>query len=331
MILKERFGAMPDGRSVEAYTIKNSSGTAVKALSLGATLVSLNVPDRSGKLRDVLLGYDTVEGYLTGDNHLGGTVGRFANRIAKGRFTLDGKQYQVTVNDGENSLHGGSGIDFKLWDVKEDGADALVMTYRSPDGEDGYPGNMTVTLRLSLSEDNALTFEYAATTDAPTLCNLTNHAYFNLNGLKRDVLEHEMWLNSDIYTETDSALIPVKDVPVDGTEYDFRTPRKIGKAIYDTNFYLRGGDGAQATVYDPESGVFMELFTDAPALQVYNSVTLPEQADKGGKRHGVGDGLCLETQLPPDAPNRESCKNYPFVLRPGEVWKSRTTYRFSVK
>ena len=331
MIIKEPFGKMPDGRAVEAYTLKNKNGMAVKVISLGATLVSIDVPDKAGNMRDVILGYDTVEGFLEGGNHLGGTIGRVANRIEKGRFTLDGKQYQVTVNDGENSLHGGSGIDFKLWEVKEDGADALLMTYLSPDGEDGYPGNMTIQLRLSLDDDNALKFEYAATADQPTLCNLTNHAYFNLNGLRRDVLDHEMWLNSDTYTVTTDALIPIEDVPVEGTEYDFRKPRKLKKAMYDTNFFLLGGEGAQATVYDPESGIFMELFTDAPALQIYNSVMLPEQADKGGKRHGVGDGLCLETQLPPNAPNRESCKKYPFILRPGETWKSWTIYRFSVK
>ena len=328
MITKELFGVMPCGKQVSAYTMTNKNGMAVKVLDMGATLVSILVPDRDGKLVDTLLGYDTLEGYLEGGNHVGGTVGRFANRIALGRFALEGKEYQVTVNDGANSLHGGDGIDFKVWDAKVDG-ETLTLTHVSPDGADGYPGTLTIVMHLTLTEDNALRLDYEATTDKTTICNLTNHAYFNFTACKEDVLGHELWVNADQYTATTEDLIPTGDVPVDGTEFDFRTPKTIGKAIYDNNFVLKGGEGAQATVWEKKSGIFMEVFTDRPGVQVYDSVMLPEQADKNGTRHGEGYGLCLETQLPPNAPNRPECSGY--VVKPGEVWKTSTTYKFSVK
>lgn len=329
MITKKPFGTMPDGTPVEEYSIRNSHGMTVKVLSLGATLTSILVPDRSGGTKDVLLGYDTLEGYLTGGNHVGGTVGRFANRIAGGKFTLDGKTYQVTVNDGKNSLHGGSGIDFKVWTVEQDGDTALRMTYVSPDGEDGYPGTMTIRLRLSVDEENGMHLDYEAETDQATICNLTNHAYFNFTQLEHDVLDHELWLNADVYTKTNDEILPVADLPVDGTEYDFRKARPLGKAIYDNNFTLKGGAGPQASVYEKTTGICMEVFTDRPCLQIYDSVMLPDQADKGGRRHGRGSGLCLETQLAPNCPNRPGFTG--FVLRPGETCKTSTVYRFSVK
>ena len=328
MITKETYGAMPCGKQVDAYTLTNKNGVAVKVLSMGATLVSILVPDRKGNMTDVLLGYDTLEEYLSGGNHVGGTVGRFANRLTKGRFTLEGKTYQVTINDGEHSLHGGDGIDFKVWDAAVSG-ETLTLTHVSPDGADGYPGTMTIVMHLTLDDDNALHLDYEATTDKTTIVNVTNHAYFNFTACEKDVLGHELWINADKYTATTEDLIPVADVPVEGTMYDFRTPKIIGKAEYDNNFVLNGGDGPQATVWEKESGIFMEVFTDRPGMQIYDSVMLPEQADKNGKRHGVGSGLCLETQVSPDAPNRPECSGY--VLRPGEIWKTSTVYRFSVK
>lgn len=331
MITTKPYGKMPDGRPVTAYTLTNAKGSSVTVLDMGVTLVSIHVPDRDGKLTDVLLGYDSAEGYLAGDNHIGGTIGRFAGRITKGQFTLDGKTYQLTINDNGNSLHGGSGMDFKLWQARQDGENALVMTYVSPEGEDGYPGTMTVTVRLSFDDDSALKFDYTATTDKPTICNLTNHAYFNFNSLKSDVSKHVLWLDADVYTTTDKYLIPLEEKPVAGTQWDFRKAKPLGEAVHDLNYILNKNSDLRATLYDPDTGIFMETLTNAPSMVVYDSVMLPDQADKGGKRHGKGSGVCLEAQLPPDSPNHERYKDYPYVLRPGETWKSWTVYRFSVK
>lgn len=330
MITKKEWGKMPDGREVRLYTIKNESGASVSISTYGAHLVSVMVPDKNGNLRDVVLGYDDLAGYLACNDYVGATVGRFANRIKNGQFTLNGKTYQVTLNDGKNSLHGGGELSHNVWQAEEDG-DAVVMTYVSRDGAEGYPGNMTVKVRFTLDNENALHLDYEAAADAETPVNLTNHAYFNLFGGHKPMLEQKLWLHAETYTQVDEELIPVQDAPVEGTEFDFRTARAIAKPAYDHNFNLLGGEGAQATVWAEETGIYMEMFTDLPAVQVYASTMLPEHTGKGGAQYGLGYGLCLETQLPPNTPNRPECQKYKYTVKPGETWKSSTVYKFSVK
>lgn len=328
MITKEIFGTLADGRQAELYTIQNETGMTVKVSTYGGILVAVEVPDRTGAARDVVLGYETLQEYVENNGYFSATVGRFANRIAYGRFTLNGKEYQTPINNGKHSLHGGSGFSSKLFTASVEG-EKLTLTYVSPDGEDGYPGTMTVKVTFWLDGENALHLDYSARSDADTICNLTNHAYFNLHGGTKEMLSHELWLNADLYTATDSELIPVGDVPVEGTIFDFRTPKAVADKCYDNNFILKGGDGVQATVYEKETGILLEMFTDRPAVQVYASSQLSDRAGKHGCRYGYGYGLCLETQLPPNAPNRPECTGY--ILPAGEELKTSTVYRFSVK
>lgn len=330
MITKKSWGKMPDGREVWLYTLNNQNGASVSVCTYGAHLVSVLVPDKNGVMQDVILGYDDLAGYLACGDYVGSTVGRFANRIAKGRFTLGGKTYQVTVNDGENSHHGGGELSHNVWQAEEDG-DSVVMTYISADGAEGYPGTMTARVRVSLDQENALHLDYEAVSDAETIVNLTNHAYFNLLGGNKPMLEHKLWLNAETYTAVDDQLLPVGDVPVEGTEFDFRTPKAVGKAVYDHNFILSGKDGAQASVWAEETGIYMEMFTDLPGVQVYASTMLSEHTGKRGTKYGVGYGLCLETQVPPNAPNRPECANCNYIVKPDKPWKSSTVYKFSVK
>ena len=328
MITKELFGYV-DGKQADLYTLKNENGMTVKVSTYGGILVSVIVPDKDGGFRDVVLGYDTLEEYVQNDGYLSATVGRFANRIALGKFTLNEKEYQVTVNNGRNSLHGGTGFSSKIWDAKVMG-EVLELTYVSPDGEDGYPGTMTAKVRFTVDNTNCLHIVYDATCYADTICNLTNHAYFNLHGGTKPMLSHQLWLNAEQYTATDEELIPTGDVPVEGTAYDFRTPRAVGEAIYDNNFVLQNNAcGPQASVYEKESGIYMVMFTDLPDVQVYSSTMLTDRQGKNGCRYGLGYGLCLETQLPPYAPNRPGTEGW--LLKAGERWKSETVYQFSVK
>jgi len=328
MITKEIFAALADGRPVELYTLTNETGMSVQVCTYGGILRSVCVPDKNGVTRDVVLGYDTLREYMDNDGYLSATVGRFANRIAFGRFTLNGREYQLPVNNGRHSLHGGVGFSSKLFTAKIEG-EKLTLTYVSPDGEDGYPGTMTVSVTFWLDGENGLHLDYSAVSDADTICNLTNHAYFNLHGGEKDMLSHELWLNADAYTATDKELIPTGDVPVEGTIFDFRTPKAVATNVYDNNFTLRGGDGVQATVYEKETGILLEMFTDRPAVQVYASSQLKDRAGKNGCRYSYGYGLCLETQLPPNAPNRPECTGH--VLKAGEEMKTSTVYRFSVR
>lgn len=328
MITKEIFGTLPCGTQAELYTITNENGMAVKVTTYGGILVSVLVPDKNGVIRDVVLGYDTLQEYVDNDGYLSATVGRFANRIVNACFTLNGKTYHLPKNDGSHSLHGGGGFSSKVFTARAVG-EKLELSYLSPDGEDGYPGNLTMTVTFWLDSENALHLDYTAKSDADTICNLTNHAYFNLFGGEKPMLSHKLWLNADKYTATDAELIPVGDVTVEGTEYDFRTPKTVGSTIYDNNFVLGGGDGVQATVYEEETGILLEMFTDRPDVQVYASAMLTDRKGKNGCHYSYGHGLCLETQVPPNAPNRPECTGY--VLPAGEVLKTSTVYRFSVK
>jgi len=328
MITKRDFGAMPDGQEVSLYTLENDSGMTASVCTYGAILQSLRVPDRDGILRDVVLGYDTLEEYLQNDGYLGATVGRFANRLKNARFPLNGKVYNVTCNDGANSLHGGAGFSSKVWQAEIQG-ETLELSCLSPDGDDGYPGTLFTRVRVSLDAENGLHLDYAAQSSADTIINLTNHTYFNLHGGTKPMLSHELWLNAREYTATDETLIPVADVPVAGTDYDFTAPRQVARPACDNNFNLLGGSGVQASVYEPETGILLEMYTDRPCVQVYTSTMLSPRKGKNGCEYTYGYGLCLETQVAPNAPNRPGFDGY--VLRQGEIHRTATVYRFSVK
>ncbi|MBQ7523910.1 MAG: galactose mutarotase [Oscillospiraceae bacterium] len=321
----------PFGLGATLFTLDNGNGMQADITDFGATIVALRVPSKNGTT-DAALGYESAEGYRDGGNYLGATVSRYGNRLGGAQFTLDGKTYHVPKNDGENCLHGGSDYHVRLWQAEIRG-ESLVLTMHSPDGDFGFPGAMTMQVVFLLDAQNGLHIDYTATADRTTLCNLTNHVYFNFTENREDVLAHELFINADTYTATDAELIPTADVPVADTAFDFRTARPIADTIYDNNFNLRGGDGAQATLYEKTTGVFMEVFTDRPGIQVYASGMLPEQKGKHGARHGLGAGLALETQVPPNAPNRKECDALRdlYTVEPERPWKSTTIYRFSVK
>lgn len=325
VVKKELFGTLKDGRPVFSYTICSGAGAGVRFCEWGATLLSLWAPDKMGVLRDVVLGYDTLEEYLANGDYLGATVGRFANRIAHGRFSLGGQEYTLPLNDGKHSLHGGVGLSSKLWQGRVEGEDSVLFTCQSPHGEDGYGGNLLVELRVSFRE-NALTLDYVAKTDRQTVVNLTNHAYFNLHGGEKTCLSHKLRLSAEAYTRTDQELIPVEDVPVAGTIYDFRVARPIETPVYDNNFLL-SGPGPQATLAEEETGIVLDVFTDCPGVQVYTSGMLTDRRGKDGRIYKKGQGICLETQQPPNAPNRFTEGG--FLVSPEEPWHSQTTYRLS--
>ena len=350
-IVKDIFGKMPDGRAVERYTLSNLNGMRVAILSLGGAIQSLVVPDRDGKPGDVVCGYDGVESYLGGDGYQGALIGRFGNRIAKGKFTLDGKDYTLYCNNGANHLHGGKeGFDHKLWEVTPDeNANALVLHYLSPDGEEGYPGNLDVTVTYTLSEDNRLSIKYDAVTDKTTPLNLTNHSYFNLGGFASGtVLNHELTLDADGFLETDDELIPTGTIiPVAGTPFDFRKPKTVGKDFFEDYepLHLAGGYDhcmvfspsseagviLRGTLYDPASGRMMRMYTDQPCVQLYsgNFMKNPDYPFKGGYPQHTQNALCLETQHMPDSMNHDNFTDC--LLRPGEVYSYTTVYAFSVR
>jgi aldose 1-epimerase len=345
------FGTLADGRKVSLFTLTNPSGAEVKIIAYGAIVVSLKVPDRAGTLRDVVLGYDDLAGYLQDKAFLGATVGRYANRIAAGKFTLDGKTYQLDLNDGPNHLHGGAGGFYKkLWTaklVKGKEGPGVALTCVSADGEDGYPGKVTLTVTYTLTRDDALHIDYQGTTDKPTLLNPTHHSYFNLSGdPSQTILDEELTIDADQTTVVGAGLIPTgKLADVEGTPLDFRRPAKIGARIeatdgqmalghgYDHNWVLRGPQGRlrqAAEVYDPRSGIVMQVLTDQPGLQFYSGNFL-DGTIRG--KHGVAyprrSALCLEAQDFPDAPNHPGFPSA--VLRPGQLYKQTTIYRFSTR
>lgn len=347
------FGTMADGTTIEAIELVNGQGISARVITYGATLQSLILPDRSGRPDDVVLGYPDLTGYLTRPQYFGSTVGRFANRIAGARFRLDGTTYSLAANDSTNSLHGGRrGFDKVVWSVAEiaSGPEASVrLTYVSPDGEEGYPGTLSVSVTYSLDETGTLTTSYEATTDQPTIVNLTHHSLFNLAGMGsiRSVLDQRLMIRADAFTPVDARLIPTGEVrAVAGTPFDFRDSREIGSRIrdagdaqivvgrgYDHNFVLNGGKTDRpklaARMEDPTSGRVMELFTTEPGLQVYSGNFLDGTVTgKDNRIYRQSDGLALEPQLFPDAPNQPE---FPSArLDPGETYRQVSFYRFSL-
>jgi aldose 1-epimerase len=349
-IERKPFGKTPAGESVELFTFTRAGAPAVAITNLGGHIVSILAPDRAGRTVDVTLGYRDFAGYLGDASYFGSIVGRYANRIAKGRFTLDGKTYSLATNNGPNSLHGGpTGFQKRVWTPKvvsgKDG-DALELTYVSKDGEEGYPGTLTARVVYSLRKDGGLAIDYSATTDAPTVVNLTNHAYFNLAGEgEGTILGHEMQIEADAYTPVDATLIPTGERrPVEGTPLDFRKPVAIGARIdaadeqlkagggYDHNFVLRGAAGElrlAARVLEPKSGRVLEVLTTEPGLQFYSGNFLDGKVvGKSGKAYGRRGALCLEAQHFPDSPNQPGFP--PVVLRPGQTYRQTTVYRCTV-
>jgi aldose 1-epimerase len=344
---KSTFGKMPDGTEIESYRLYNTQGASARVITYGATLTELHVLDKNGKLGDVVLGFDNLEGYLGPHPHFGGTIGRYGNRIAKGKFTLDGKEYQLAINNPPNSLHGGpTGFDRRVWKAeiveKKDGA-AVRFTYFSQDGEENFPGNLTVSVTCTLTNTNELKLEYTAETDKDTIVNLTNHSYFNLAGAgSGDILKHVLYLNADKYTPVDPTLIPTGEIAsVAGTPLDFRKPTAIGAHIaeikdiggYDHNFVLNGAAGTlriAARVTEPTSGRQMEVWTTEPGVQFYSAIGLGGSIKgKGGVAYQKYGALCLETQHYPDSPNHP---NFPStILKPGTKFHSETIYKFSAK
>jgi aldose 1-epimerase len=346
-IKREHFGRLADGTAVDIYTLTNASGLEARITTFGAILVSLKVPDRNGVLADVTLGFDTLDGYVGTHPYFGAIIGRYGNRIAKARFTLDGVEYRLAANNNGNSLHGGiKGFDKAVWKaepVKSGHGPGLKLTYLSKDMEEGFPGNLAVTVVYTLTDTNELEIRYEATTDKKTPINLTNHAYWNLKGAGNgDILGHVLQLEADTFTAVDSAsnLIPTGEIlPVAGTPFDFTTPHTIGERIaqveggYDHNFVLRSGGGAltlAARVKEPESGRAMEIWTDQPAIQLYTGNFLDGSVvGKGGRAYQKHAAFCLETQHFPDSPNHP---NFPTtILEPGRVFRSVTVHRFTAK
>jgi aldose 1-epimerase len=340
------FGRLPDGTEIEQYTLSNRNGVRVGIINYGATVRDLWVPDRDGKLGNVVLGFNDLEGYLTNAPFFGGTIGRYGNRIAKGKFTLDGKEYTLPINNGPNSLHGGKmGFNRRVWNAKslgEANVAAVRFTYVSKDGEEGYPGNLTVSVTYTLTDDNALRISYAANTDRATPLNLTNHSYFNLAGAGNgNILKETLWLNADAYTPTDDTLIPTGEIwSVAGTPYDFRKPTEIGARMaqipkvggYDMNYVLNGRAGNMrevAEVTDSASGRVMRVYTTEPGVQFYNGIGLDGSIHGPGGAYEKYGGLCLETQHYPDSPNHPAFPST--ILRPGSEFHSETIYKFSVK
>jgi aldose 1-epimerase len=339
-VQEQPFGRTPDGTAVELYTLTNDRGLKAKIMTYGATLVSLEVPDRTGKLGDIVLGYDALDGYMKSSPYFGSIVGRYGNRIAKGRFVLDGVTYQLATNNRENHLHGGiKGFDKVVWKAeprREAGAVGVKLTYLSRDGEEGYPGNLAITVVYSLTNNSEIKISYEATTDKATPVNLTHHSYFNLAG-EGDVLGHELTIDADSYTPVDTGLIPTGEIrPVADSPFDFTTPHTIGERIaqveggYDHNFVLRGGEGMMALavrVFEPKSGRVMEISTTEPGLQFYSGNFLDGTiTGKGGKVYLKHHGFCLETQHFPDSPNKPDFPST--ILRPGAVYRSLTIHKF---
>ena len=344
----ELFGRLADGTSVDIYTLRNAAGLEARVMTYGAILLSLKVPDRNGVLADVNLGFDNLEGYLGTHPYFGAIIGRYGNRIAKARFTLDGVEYRLAANNNGNTLHGGiKGFDKVVWTaepVKAAHGTGVKLTYLSKDMEEGYPGNLSVTVVYTLTDANELEIRYEATTDKKTVLNLTNHAYWNLKGEGRgDILGHVLRLEADRITAVDSPtnLIPTGEiVPVAGTPFDFTSPHTIGERIarveggYDHNFVLKSGGGGAlalaARVEEPESGRALEIWTDQPAIQLYTGNFLDGTvAGKGGKAYQKHFAFCLETQHFPDSPNHPSFPTT--VLEPGQTYRTTTVHRFFIK
>lgn len=341
-ITEKAFGNY-NNAAVTEYTLTNASGMQVSILNYGGTIAKLMVPDKGGKTGNVVLGFESFDGYRQKNNpYMGALVGRYANRIASAKFTMDGKTYKLAANNFGNSLHGGTvGFDKVIWNVTKIGDSSLKLTYQSKDEEEGYPGNLNAEVIYTLGSDNSLKIDYTATTDKPTPVNLTNHSYFNLSaGKDSTILDHVLQLNADKYTPVNDQLIPTGQIAdVKGTALDFTTAKPVGKDIgsvkggYDHNWVLnKNGTELQqaATVYDPKSGRLMEVFTTQPGVQFYTGNFLDGSLmyTVGGQKYVQHAGLCLETQHYPDSPNQPSFPSS--ILKPGETYRQTTVYKFSV-
>jgi aldose 1-epimerase len=350
-IKREAFQKEINGKQVDLYTLTNKTGMVAKITNYGGKIVQLLVPDKNGKLSDVVLGYESLDQTINGQASMGCTIGRYANRISKGQFSLDGKDYQLTVNNGANHLHGGTkGSRFVVFDANQIDAKTLQLTYYFKDGEEGYPGNCLLKTVYSLTDNNELVITYDAVTDKSTIVNFTNHAFFNLAGSgSGTILNHQLTLNADNFTPVDGTLITTGEIrPVKGTPMDFTKSTTIGTRINDSYEQLKYGPGYDhnyvlnntgnelsfaARVYEPKSGRVMEIYTTEPGIQFYAGNFLegkvPRDIGKGGKAYNFREGFCLETQHFPDSPNKD---NFPStVLSPGQWFSSTTVHKFTVK
>jgi aldose 1-epimerase len=348
-VSKLPFGKTADGASVDIFTLRNKKGAEARILNYGGIVVSLTMPDRNGQMGDVTLGYDNLESYLKDSPFFGALVGRYGNRIARGKFTLNGKEYTLAINNGPNALHGGiKGFDKVIWEARTlptTEGPALELRYVSKDGEEGYPGNLSVTAVYTLTENNALKIQYSASTDQETILNLTHHSYFNLAG-KGDVLNYQVMIPADTFTPVDSTLIPTGELkPVEGTPFDFRKPTAIGARIdqddeqlkfgggYDHNWVIKkplGKLGLMARVYDPASGRVLEVLSTEPGLQFYTANHLAAKIPgKGGWMYKARNAFCMEPEHYPDSPNHPDFPSV--VLKPNEVFENTIIYKFSVQ
>lgn len=341
------FGKMPDGRDVRIFELTHVNGLRARVMEYGAILVSVEVPDRQGKLDDVALGFDDLDSYVQRNPMFGATVGRYANRVAGASFRLDGVEYPITKNSGPNHIHGGNDKRFDriLWTgspYRTDDEAGVRFTYLSPDGEEGFPGNLSCTVAYALTNRNELRITYSATTDKPTIVNFSNHSYFNLAGAGHgDVLSHELTINAPWYTPAGEGLIPTGEIRVvAGTPLDFTTPHRIGERIaevadtlgYDHNYVLKGSYGQSALavrVYEPTTGRVMEVTTTEPGVQLYTGNHLGTVKGRAGRTYGRHGGFCLETQHFPDSPNKPHFPST--VLRPGQTYLTTTTFTFTTK
>ena len=343
------YGAMPDSTPVYRVTLKNSNGVEVDVISYGGTITRLLTPDKKGQLGNIVLGFDKLEDYLSAGYYFGAIIGRYGNRIAEGKFTLNGTEYQLATNDGDNHLHGGvQGFDKKVWQmapfVTENSA-GVELTLTSPDGDQGYPGKLDTQVTYTLTNSNTLDMAFTATTDKPTIANFTQHSYFNLQG-KGDILDHKLQINGDRYTPVDGGLIPTGEVvSVKGTPFDFTQPKAIGKDIdakdkqlslgqgFDHNFLIKDVPSDDlieaANVYEPKTGRTLTVYTVEPAVQFYSGNFLDGSTQQEGMSHTLRSGFCLEPQHNPDSPNQPDFAST--VLNPGEVYSTRIVYEFGTK
>ncbi len=347
MVRKEVFGTH-QGKEVYLFTLTNKSGNVIRLTNWGAKITWIEVPDKNGKRDNITFGYDTFEAMIKGDMSFGSIVGRYANRIAKGKFKLDGTEYTLPLNNGPNTLHGGpAGWHSVVWNcevLKESESPAVKFTYESPDMEQGFPGKVNVSVVYTWTDKNEIVMDYTCTTDKKTVVNVTNHAYFNLHGAGNgDILDHELVLKAAAFTPVDSFMIPTGEIrPVSGTPFDFTSPHKIGERIgenyeqlilgkgYDHNYILDNKEDVDVAVYEPVSGRLLEVITDQPGMQLYTGNFLDgKNIGHGGKPLNFRSGFCLESGHYPDSPNHPDFPST--VLNPGETFKSTTIYRFSVK
>jgi len=352
LLKRENYQMTHKGKATALFTLKNKNRIVVQVTNYGGKIESLFVPDKNGNFADITFGYETIGDCIKGDKYFGALVGRYANRIAHGSFTLEGKEYHLPLNNGPNTLHGGgTGFDAVVWDAEEmktEAGQAIKFTYLSADGEQGFPGNLTAEVIYTLTDNNELIIDYKATTDKTTIVNLTQHAYFNLAGQgSGNILDQEVVINADRFTPVNENLIPTGELrPVAGTPLDFRTAHALGERIndttyeqivkgkgYDHNFVLNKDSGElsfAASVYDKKSRRFMEVFTTQPGIQLYTGNFLDgSQKGKNGAVYNYRNGFCLETQHFPDSPNQPGFPSV--VLKPGDAYKQQTVFRFSVK